>query len=101
MAAPAALALHFDVGVEFFVAMKQIMFGKYPQNTLQEYFLDQWQHTHPQPSIEIEPFVEPDHPEWFDDCIPQRPGSFIGGADVRKSRQNLSASPWGASISMT
>ncbi len=54
--------------VELFAAMKTILFKKYLCRDLAQMLQFYGRKVFPRTKLALEPFVEPNCPEWFDDC---------------------------------
>ena len=62
---------YVKISLDFFGAMKRVTFDQCNQNDLLHFFaaalhglppLDKW-------SVNRDPYIEPDHPEWFEDGV--------------------------------
>lgn len=60
-------SLYCCINVELFAAMKQILFRWTMQEDLQQLFQGEVERNLLL-TINSEPWIEPDRPEWFDDC---------------------------------
>lgn len=65
---PAEPKIKFDIEVQFFAAMKNIFFDKYMSRSLGQMLQSRGQEDRAFIEVAPEPFVEPNCPEWFDDC---------------------------------
>lgn len=64
--------LCFDIKIDLFAAMKQIAFQQYRERDLKALLLHRARDQGIQVEVGTDIWIEPNHPEWFDDCTLNR-----------------------------